>query len=159
MSETTYDVAILGAGPGGYVAAIRAGQLGMKAAVVERSELGGVCLNVGCIPTKAVLHSADRLDEIKEDARVGVVAQDIRLDWTAVMGHKQRVVEQLRSGVAGLLRKHTVDVVRGFGTLTSPTSISVSDTDRQQVVNARAVIVATGSTPVNYSVGIGTFPV
>jgi dihydrolipoamide dehydrogenase len=117
MSDTENDVAILGAGPGRYVAAIRASQVGMKAAVIERGELGGVCLNVGCIPTNAVLHSADRLDEVKEDARIGVVASTITLDWDAVMDHKLRVVEQLRSGVAGLLRKHKIDVVWRLGTL------------------------------------------
>ena len=147
MAETQYDVAILGAGPGGYVAAIRAAQLGMKAAVVERGELGGVCLNVGCIPTKAMLHSAELLDEAREGKRVGVVADNVRVDWAGVMGHKERVVKQMTGGVGGLMKKNKIDVVRGFGRLASPTSITVSGDGGDQTVNARNIIVATGSAP------------
>lgn len=147
MTDTPYDVAILGAGPGGYVAAIRAAQLGMKAAVIERGELGGVCLNVGCIPTKAVLHSADELDEAHENERIGVVADNVRLDWSGVMGHKERVVNQLRSGVAGLMKKHQIEVVRGFGKLAGSTSIQVTGDGGERTVQARNIIVATGSAP------------
>jgi dihydrolipoamide dehydrogenase len=147
MADKQYDVAILGAGPGGYVAGIRAGQLGLKAAVIERGELGGVCLNVGCIPTKALLHSANVFDEAHESKRVGVINRDVELDWNGVQGHKQRVVEQLRGGVASLLKKQRVDVVRGFGTLTSPTSIRVTHDGDSRTVHARHIIVATGSAP------------
>ncbi|GAB4429017.1 MAG: dihydrolipoyl dehydrogenase [Chloroflexi bacterium OHK40] len=147
MTDSTYDVAIIGGGPGGYVAAIRAGQLGMRAAVVERGALGGVCLNVGCIPTKAILHSAEVLDQSRESARIGVVNRDPQLDWDGVMGHKERVVSQLRSGVAGLLKKHKADVHQGVGTLLSPTSISVAREGNTQTINARHIIVATGSAP------------
>ena len=81
MPENEFDVAIIGSGPGGYVAAIRAAQLGMKAAVVERGEFGGICLNVGCIPTKAILYSAAVFDETRESQSVGVVTRDVELDW------------------------------------------------------------------------------
>jgi dihydrolipoamide dehydrogenase len=147
MADTQYDVAVIGAGPGGYVAAIRAAQLGMKAAVIERGELGGVCLNVGCIPTKALLHSADLLDEAKEGKRVGVVADNVKLDWTGVMGHKERVVKQMTGGVGSLMKKNKIDVIKGFGKLVSPTSIGVSGDGNNQTVNARNIIVATGSAP------------
>lgn len=147
MADTQYDVAIIGAGPGGYVAAIRAAQLGMKAAVIERAELGGVCLNVGCIPSKALLHSAELLDEAKEGRRVGVLADNIRVDWAGVQGHKDRVVKQMTGGVGGLMKKNKVDVIRGFGKLSSPTTIVVSGDGGDQTVNARNIIVATGSAP------------
>jgi dihydrolipoamide dehydrogenase len=147
MADTNYDVAIIGGGPGGYVAAIRASQLGLKAAVIERGELGGVCLNVGCIPTKALLHSAELLDEIKEGKRVGVVADNIRVDWSGVQGHKERVVKQMTGGVGGLMKKNKIDVIRGFGKLAGPTSVLVSGDGGDQTVNARNIIVATGSAP------------
>jgi len=147
MADTQYDVAIIGAGPGGYVAAIRAAQLGMKAAVIERAELGGGCLNVGCIPSKALLHSAELLDEAKEGRRVGVLADNIRVDWAGVQGHKDRVVKQMTGGVGGLMKKNKVDVIRGFGKLSSPTTIVVSGDGGDQTVNARNIIVATGSAP------------
>ncbi len=147
MADTQYDVAVIGAGPGGYVAAIRAAQLGMKAAVIERGELGGVCLNVGCIPTKAMLHSAELFDEAKEGKRVGVVADNIRLDWNGVMGHKDRVVKQMTGGVGGLMKKNRIDVVKGFGTLASPTSVRVAADGGEQTVNARNIIIATGGAP------------
>jgi dihydrolipoamide dehydrogenase len=147
MADTTYDVAVIGSGPGGYEAAIRAAQLGMKAAVIERGELGGVCLNVGCIPTKALLHSAELLDEAKEGKRVGVVADNVRLDWSGVMGHKERVVKQMVGGVGSLMKKNKIDVVRGFGKLASPTGVTVSGEGGDQTVNARNIIVATGGAP------------
>ncbi|NTU85133.1 MAG: FAD-dependent oxidoreductase, partial [Chloroflexales bacterium] len=92
MSESVYDVVIIGSGPGGYVAAVRAGQLGMKTAIVESGPLGGVCLNVGCIPTKALLHSADLLDEVKEGKRFGVNVEGVSFDLAGAMKHKDAVV-------------------------------------------------------------------
>lgn len=147
MAEFTYDVVVIGSGPGGYVAAIRASQLGMKAAVVERGDLGGVCLNVGCIPTKAMLHSAEVLDEAKEGKRVGVIADNVRVDWSGVMGHKDRVVKQMVGGVGGLMRKNKIDVLRGFGKLTGPNTVSVAGDEGEQSVTARFIIIATGGAP------------
>lgn len=147
MADTTYDVAVIGSGPGGYVAAIRAAQLGMKAAVIERGDLGGVCLNIGCIPTKALLHSAELLDETKDGTRVGVVADNIRLDWGAVQGHKNRVVKQMTGGVGSLMRKNKIDVIHGFGKLAGPNTITVSGEGGDQTVNARFIIIATGGAP------------
>ena len=147
MADTLYDVAIIGAGPGGYVAAIRAGQLAMKTVLIERGDLGGVCLNVGCIPTRAVLHAADLLDQAREARQVGIAATEMELDWRGVMHHKHHVVAQLRRGIAHLLRKHGVDVVPGLGRLVSPTSVSVSHDGGSQAIRARNILVATGSTP------------
>src|SRR5438105_12375773 len=109
-SEPAYDLVVIGAGPGGYVAAIRAAQLGLKAAVVERKYLGGVCLNVGCIPTKALLHTADLLDEIPEAKRFGVIAKQVALDWQEAQKQKDRVVKQMTGGVALLMKKNKIDV-------------------------------------------------
>lgn len=147
MADYTYDVAVIGSGPGGYVAAIRASQLGMKAAVIERGDLGGVCLNVGCIPTKAMLHSAEVLDEAKEGKRIGVIADNVRVDWSGVLGHKDRVVKQMVGGVGGLMRKNKIDVVRGFGSLTDANTIKVSGDGEDKSVTARFIIIATGGAP------------
>ncbi|GAC1353960.1 MAG: dihydrolipoyl dehydrogenase [Herpetosiphon sp.] len=147
LADTIYDVAIIGGGPGGYVAAIRASQLGMKAAVIERGTMGGVCLNIGCIPSKALLHTAELLDEAREGKRIGFVADNIRLDWAGLMGHKERVVKQMTGGVDGLMRKNKIDVVRGNATLASPTTVTVEGEGGSQTINARNIIIATGSTP------------
>jgi dihydrolipoamide dehydrogenase len=147
VADTTYDLAVIGSGPGGYVAAIRASQLGMKVAIIERGELGGVCLNVGCIPTKAMLHSAEVLDEAKEGKRIGVVADNVRVDWSGVLGHKDRVVKQMVGGVGGLMRKNKIDVVRGFGSLTGPNTVNVAGEKGDQTVNARFIMIATGGAP------------
>ena len=90
VSDTPFDIVVIGAGPGGYVAAIRAAQLGLKVAVVERQYWGGVCLNIGCIPTKALLHAADLLDEARESKRFGVVIPEVSLDWAATQKYKIR---------------------------------------------------------------------
>ena len=148
MNETPYDVVVIGAGPGGYVAAIRAAQLGLRTAVVEREYLGGVCLNVGCIPTKALLHTADLLEETREAKRFGVVAQDVALDWEAALKNKDRVVKQMTGGVGLLMKKNKIDVHNGTARLVERGSVRVTDGDsRQTTLAARNVIVATGARP------------
>jgi dihydrolipoamide dehydrogenase len=147
MADTQYDVVVIGSGPGGYVAAIRAAQLGLKAAIIEKDELGGVCLNIGCIPSKALLHAAEVLDEAREGKRIGVMTENVQLDFGAVMDYKQRVVKQLTGGVGGLMKKNKVDVYRGFGRVTSPTSVSVKGDGDEQTLNTRNILIATGSTP------------
>jgi dihydrolipoamide dehydrogenase len=148
MADTQYDLAIIGSGPGGYVAAIRASQLGMKCAIIEKGELGGVCLNVGCIPSKAFLHTAELLDHAREGKRIGFAADNVRLDFAALMGHKERVVKQMTGGVGSLMKKNKVDVFRGFGRITSPNSVSVSGGEGgDQTLNAKNIMIATGSTP------------
>ena len=147
MADTQYDLAVVGSGPGGYVAAIRASQLGMKAAIIEKGDMGGVCLNVGCIPSKALLNTADLLEHAREGKRIGFVADNIRLDFGALMAHKERVVKQMSGGVGGLMKKNKVDVYKGFGRVTGPNSISVQGDGGEQTINTKNIIIATGSTP------------
>jgi dihydrolipoamide dehydrogenase len=148
-ASKTYDVAIIGSGPGGYVAAIRAAQLGLSVLIVEKdSRLGGVCTLRGCIPTKALLHTADLLEEARHGGDVGVSAKDIRLDLPAAMKHKEKVVRQSSNGVSYLMKKNRVDVINGFGRLAGPGKVSIAAPDGSETtVSAKNVIVATGSTP------------
>jgi len=143
-----FDVAILGSGPGGYVAAVRAGQLGLKAAIIERDPFfGGTCLHRGCIPTKALLHTADLLDEFKHAKTHGVVVQGVSLDITATMQRKDKVVHQLATGVKGLLKKNKVTTFQGFGVLAAANRIALKDPAGKVTgeVQAKNIIVATGS--------------
>jgi len=136
MAESkTYDVAIIGSGPGGYVAAIRAAQLGMSALIVERdSRLGGVCTLRGCIPTKALLHTADLLEQARHGADVGVAAREVRLDLAGAMKHKEKVVRQSTNGITYLMKKNRVDVVNGFGRIAGAGRLSVSWPDGAETV-------------------------
>ncbi len=148
MPENTYDVVIIGGGPGGYPAAIRGAQLGLKVAVVEKEKLGGVCLHKGCIPTKALLESAEHLHDARdESAAFGVVAKDVSFDYAKVLARKTQVVGQLHKGVEGLLNRNKVDVFSGAGVLTSPQSVRVENEDGAQDLRAANVIIATGSRP------------
>src|ERR1700751_2133181 len=117
MAESSYDCIVIGSGPGGYVAAIRAAQLGLKTAVVERDKLGGRCLNYACIPAKAVLRSADLLTEMREAGDFGIEASSIEGDYAAVHARREKVVSTLTSGVGGLFKKRSIDVLEGDGTL------------------------------------------
>ena len=148
MSSTkSYDVAIIGSGPGGYVAAIRAAQLGMSVLIIEKdSRLGGVCTLCGCIPTKALLHTADLLEEARHGGDVGVAAREVRLDLPAALKHKEKVVRQSSNGVAYLMKKNRVDVANGFGRLAGPGRVAVAGPDGSETTYAaKNVIVATGS--------------
>ncbi|NJP07807.1 MAG: dihydrolipoyl dehydrogenase [Chloroflexaceae bacterium] len=148
MSDTTYDVTIIGSGPGGYVAAIRASQLGLKTAIVERGPMGGVCLNIGCIPTKALLHSADLLEEVREGKRFGVIAENVQFNLANAMKHKQTVVKQSSDGVAFLMKKNQVDVYMGQGSVKSPNEVLVQPSEGEaQTLNTRYIILATGARP------------
>jgi dihydrolipoamide dehydrogenase len=150
MNESkTYDVAIIGSGPGGYVAAIRATQLGMSVLLVEReARLGGVCTLRGCIPTKALLHTADLLESAKHGAEVGVAAREVRLELSSAMKHKEKVVRQSTNGVSYLMKKNRVDVVNGFGRVVAPGKISVAAADGSETAYAtKNILLATGSTP------------
>src|SRR5262252_10341419 len=131
MSSTkSYDVAIIGSGPGGYVAAIRAAQLGLSALIVEREpRLGGVCTLRGCIPTKALLHTADLLEEARHGGDVGVATREVRLDMPAAIKHKEKIVRQSTNGVSYLMKKNRVDVAAGFGRLAAPGRVVVTAAD------------------------------
>ncbi|MEP6993496.1 MAG: FAD-dependent oxidoreductase, partial [Acidobacteriota bacterium] len=145
----SYDLIIIGSGPGGYVAAIRAAQLGMSVLIVEKEpRLGGVCTLWGCIPTKALLHTADLLEEAKHGAEVGVSAREVRLDMPAAIKHKEKVVRQSTNGVSYLMKKNRVDVASGFGRLAGAGRVTVAGPDGAETAfAARNVIVATGSSP------------
>jgi dihydrolipoamide dehydrogenase len=148
-ASKTYDVAIIGSGPGGYVAAIRAAQLGMSILLVEREpKLGGVCTLRGCIPTKALLHTADVLEEARHGAEVGVASREVRLDFPAAMKHKEKVVRQSTNGVSYLMKKNKVDVATGFGRIAAPGRISVTGAGGAETTySAKNIVIATGSTP------------
>ncbi len=125
MTEKPYDVVVVGSGPGGYVAAIRASQLGLKAAVVERSEIGGICLNWGCIPTKALLRSAEIYQNIQRAEEFGLKVEKVSFDGTKIVERSRGVAKQLSNGVQFLLKKNKVDVIVGSGRLLGKGKLSV----------------------------------
>lgn len=143
-----YPIAILGAGPGGYVAAIRAAQLGAKVAVVEQDALGGTCLNRGCIPTKALLAGASIVEAIKRAEAFGIQVQGYHLDYSRLVARKDAVVKQLRQGIGYLFKKNKVDLFPGKGHLISPRRIAVTNPSGEvQEIEAENIIIATGSDP------------
>ncbi len=141
-----YDLVIIGAGPGGYVSAIRAGQLGLKTLVVEKWRVGGVCLNVGCIPTKALLHAAHTVDSIRGAGKFGVRAE-IGVDIRKLNSWKERVVNRLVKGVEFLFKRNGVELIRGEGRLIAPGKVEVRTEKGRLTVEAKNVILATGSRP------------
>jgi dihydrolipoyl dehydrogenase len=147
MAETQHDVVIIGSGPGGYVAAIRAGQLGLDTCVVERDPyLGGTCLHRGCIPTKALLHTADLLQQARDGARFGVVCADVKLDLRAAHLHKTKAVTKSAKGVEFLFRKNKVTWVQGTGRLAGNRTVEVARADGSvERRRAKNIILATGS--------------
>lgn len=149
MSES-FDVVVIGSGPGGYVAAIRAAQLGFKTACVEKDKgLGGTCLNVGCIPSKALLHSSEFYQSLlKEGKTHGIEAREIAFNFKQMMSRKQTIVSSFNEGVAALFKKNKVACVYGKAALQSATAITISDGSSTQEITARHIILATGSEPI-----------
>src|ERR1700692_2354308 len=127
MAESTYDCVVIGSGPGGYVPAICAAQLGKKTAVIERDKIGGRCLNYACIPAKALLRSADLLEEIREAGEYGLKVSGVEVDYTAVQGRREKVVNTLTSGVGGLFKKNGIELIEGHASLTAAGDVSVDD--------------------------------
>ncbi|OFX07720.1 MAG: dihydrolipoyl dehydrogenase [Alphaproteobacteria bacterium RIFOXYD12_FULL_60_8] len=141
MSQA-YDLVVIGGGPGGYVCAIRAAQLGLRTACVEsRGTLGGTCLNVGCIPSKALLHSSHHYDSAKSDLAAHGITAEVSLDLATMLGRKDKVVDDLTKGIEFLFKKNKVDYIRGRGHLEAPGRVRVGET----VLDAKAVVIATGS--------------
>jgi dihydrolipoamide dehydrogenase len=140
-----YDLIVLGSGPGGYVAAIRAAQLGLKVGIVERELLGGICLNWGCIPTKALLRSAEVFNQMKHAASYGLAADNIRADIDAVVKRSRGVAKQLNQGVTHLMRKNKITVHMGNGVLKGGGQIEVTGEKGTETLSAKHVIVATGA--------------
>src|SRR3989449_5501631 len=122
-----YDMVVIGSGPGGYVAAIRAAQLGMKTAVVEKDAIGGRCLNIACIPAKAMLRAADVLGEIEDGKTFGIAADGVSFDMASAGQHRDRVVKTLTGGVGGLFKKNKVEVLGGHGALAGPGKVTVGN--------------------------------
>jgi dihydrolipoamide dehydrogenase len=150
MAETTYDCIVIGSGPGGYVAAIRAAQLGKKTAVVEKDRVGGRCLNYACIPAKVVLRSADLLSEIRDSDEFGVKVSGVEVDYPAVQARREKVVSTLTGGVAGLFKKNGIDLIEGEASLgaragNSAGAVPVQVSERE--LTAATVILAAGSVP------------
>src|SRR3712207_8596076 len=141
MPDTAYDCIVIGSGPGGYVAAIRAAQLGMKTAVVEKDQIGGRCLNYACIPAKAVLRVADIVSEIDEASDFGITVPDRTIDFGAVTERRLRVIKTLTGGVGGLMKKNQIDVLEGEGSLAGQGKVRVGDQEHE----ARTIVLATGS--------------
>ncbi len=149
MPESAYDCIVIGSGPGGYVAAIRAAQLGMKTAMVENDVIGGRCLNYACIPAKAVLRVADVLQEVREADDFGIRVGAPEVDFGAVTERRLRVVKTLTGGVSGLFKKHGIDVIEGHGSVTSDGNVKVGGNfDGDEIEVAKGVIIATGSVPI-----------
>ena len=152
MADTIYDVAIIGSGPAGYTAAIRAGQLGLKAALIEKDPyLGGTCLHVGCIPTKALLFNAEVFDHVKEGAAIGLEnTAGVTLNWGNIQKRKQGIVDKHAKGLQFLMKKNKVTVIEGYGKLTGPAkggihTVEVEGKSGKSTVSAKAVILSTGS--------------
>ncbi|WP_226657062.1 dihydrolipoyl dehydrogenase [Pseudalkalibacillus hwajinpoensis] len=151
-----YDLVIMGGGTGGYVAAIRASQLGLKTAIVEKRELGGTCLHRGCIPSKALLRSAEVYATAKHGEKFGVMAKEIALDFKKVQERKQGIVDQLHNGVKHLMKQGKIDVFEGFGRILGPSifspmpgtvSVEMNNGEENEMLIPKNVIIATGSKP------------
>ncbi len=140
-----YDVIVIGSGPGGYVAAIRASQLGYKTAIVERESLGGICLNWGCIPTKALLKSAQIMEYLSHSKDYGVVVNDYKADFTAMVKRSRGVADKMSKGIQFLMKKNKIDVIMGFGKVNEQKEVVVTGSDGKETAHqAKHVIIATG---------------
>ncbi|MCY8369757.1 dihydrolipoyl dehydrogenase [Bacillus haynesii] len=142
------DTLVIGAGPGGYVAAIRAAQLGQKVTIVEKANLGGVCLNVGCIPSKALINAGHRYENAKHSEEMGITAENVKVDFTKVQEWKASVVNKLTGGVEGLLKGNKVDIVKGEAYFVDSNSVRVMDENSAQTYTFKNAIIATGSRPI-----------
>lgn len=153
MNEKKFDIAVLGGGPGGYPAAIRAAQLGKSVALIEAKELGGTCLNRGCIPSKALIAGAEFVGRLKEAAEFGIEIPNIGFNFARLASHKDRIVEKMRNGLEGLIAANKISLFTGFGKLISSHEIKITGQENL-TITADKIIIATGSEPRN----IPTFP-
>ena len=144
MAET-YDLIVLGSGPGGYVAAIRASQLGLKVAIVEREKLGGICLNWGCIPTKALLRTSEINHYLTHASAYGLTAEKVSFDLAKIVDRSRKVAGQLNAGVKGLMKKNKITVVEGDGAIAGRGKLSVTKDGKKTDLEAKHIIVATGA--------------
>ena len=147
MSQFEFDVLIIGSGPGGYVAAIRARQLGLKTALIEKNELGGVCLNWGCIPSKSLLRSAEILNLIKESSEHGIYVSDLKSDFGQAVNRSRKIVKKLTDGIDFLLKKNHVKLISGNCRITTQNQVEIQETN--QKISSKNILIATGSYPVH----------
>lgn len=147
MADSSFDCVVIGSGPGGYVAAIRAAQLGMKTAVVEKDVVGGRCLNYACIPAKAVLRTADVLTEVEEAGDFGINVSGHEVDFAKVGERRDKVIKTLTGGVSGLFKKNGIEYIEGFGALTDDGNVKVGGNFDGDEIQAKTVVLATGSVP------------
>ena len=150
MANGEFDVTVIGSGPGGYVAAIRAAQLGLRTAVVERDPAGcgGTCLQRGCIPTKALLHTADLFEDLQHGKEYGILAETIALDFSVLMARKARIVSRLSKGIETyLFKKNKITLFKGQGRLEGPRTVIVKGEGGEQKIATKNVMIATGSRP------------
>jgi dihydrolipoamide dehydrogenase len=145
MPESKYDCIVIGSGPGGYVAAIRAAQLGLKTAVVEKGETGGRCLNEACIPAKAILRVAEVFSEVQHAADFGVSVDGASIDYSGAVKHRDKVIKTLTGGVAGLFKKNKIDLIEGFGSVTDDGNVKIGGQFDGTEIETERVILATGS--------------
>src|SRR5881628_3389887 len=142
----SYDLVIIGSGPGGYSAAVRAGQYGMKTAIIEKDpKLGGTCLHVGCIPTKALLHTADVCERFLDSDAEGIHCDNPRLDFPKVNERKNGIVSKHAKGVEFLMKKNKVDWIKGYGTIKGAGKVEVTSDKGSQILETRNILIATGS--------------
>lgn len=147
--NNSFDITILGGGPGGYVAAIRASQLGLKTAIIEKDELGGVCLNWGCIPTKSLLKSAEMIDSIKNADQYGIKISSYKIEYGKIIDRSRQISERLSKGISFLMKKNNITHIQGRGVFTSKDNIEVSKGKKITNVKSKHFIVATGGRPKN----------
>jgi len=143
--KESYDLIVLGSGPGGYVAAIRGSQLGLKTAIIEKESLGGVCLNWGCIPTKVLLKSAQVFEYLKKADQYGLSANKIDKDFSSVVKRSRSVADGMSKGVNFLMKKNKIDVINGFGKILPEKKVSVEDEGKEKIYSATNIIIATGA--------------
>jgi len=148
MAERQFDVTVIGGGPGGYVAAIRASQLGMKVALVEKERVGGICLNWGCIPSKSLLKSAEMMHSFRRAEEFGFTLKDVTVNWPTIIKRSRDVSERIVKGVEFLMKKNKIEVIPGSGKLTGKTTVEVSREGKVvETISSRAIILATGARP------------
>jgi len=142
-----FDITVIGAGPGGYVAAIKAAQLGSKVAIIEKDAHGGTCLNRGCIPTKALVASADAYMRVKESGELGIHARKVSFNWEKISERKDGVVKKLRNGIGSLLKSNKIEIIKGEAKLLSRHEIEITSGKKKETIKSKKIILATGSEP------------
>ena len=142
-----YKLIVIGAGPGGYEAALQAAKLGMKTAVIENRDVGGTCLNRGCIPTKTLLHSSELVNGLKNGEKSGITAENVTINLERIFEHKREISQKLRSGIESMFESSKVDLFRGTGTLCGEGRVKVTNADGEKMLTADNILIATGSVP------------